>query len=165
VIEVKRFRKMLTPVNVLAFLLGSAPKLVSDPRLRRELGGPVDRSLGGVEVPDEDCGEVPRSAAGAEHGLHVCPRCGSKFVQPTRWEQTGSRVHWHIWRRCPECEWHSDAVHGETEIDAFDEALDDGSAELSAELKRLEREGVQEIAEVFSAALAADLITADDFRL
>jgi len=156
---------MLTPVNVLAFLLGSAPKLVSDPRLRRELSEGGDRSPSGVEIPDENCAEERQSPASAEHGLHVCPRCGSKFVQPILWEQTGSRVDWRIWRRCPECEWHSDAVHGEKEIDAFDEALDDGFAELSAELKRLEREGVQEIAEVFSAALAADLITADDFRL
>jgi predicted RNA-binding Zn-ribbon protein involved in translation (DUF1610 family) len=157
---VKRLRKMLTPVNVLAFLLGSVPRLASDPRLRQESSGAVNRSPS-VEAPDE----VRHAAANAERGLHVCPRCGSKFVQPTRWEQTESRVHWHIWRRCPECGWHSDAVHGEHEIDLFDEALDEGSEMLSEELKELEREGVREIAEVFTAALAADLITADDFRL
>jgi hypothetical protein len=161
----KRFRHMLTPLNVLAFLLGSAPKLASDPRLRRELSGAVDSSLSGVASPDEDCADDRHGAANSEHGLHVCPRCGSKFVQPTRWEQTGSRLHWHIWRRCPECEWHSDAVHGEREIDVFDEALDEGSEMLSERLKELEREGVREIADVFSVALAADLITADDFRL
>jgi len=161
---VKRFRKMLTPVNVLAFLLGSAPRLVSDPRLRQESSGAVDRSLS-VATPGEDCADDRHPAANAERGLHVCPRCGSKFVQPTRWEQTGSRVHWHIWRQCPECEWNSDAVHGEHEIDRFDEALDEGSEMLSEMLKELEREGVREIAEVFTAALAADLITADDFRL
>jgi len=31
------------------------------------------------------------------------------------------------------------------------------------ELHELEREGMREIAETFAAALAADLITADDF--
>ena len=55
-------------------------------------------------------------------GLHVCPECGSGLVQPTRWEQADERGHWRLWRRCPECEWSSDGVHGEREIDAFDEA-------------------------------------------
>jgi len=97
-------------------------------------------------------------------GLHVCPECGSGLVQPTRWEQTAKRGHWHLWRRCPECEWRSDGIHGEAEIDAFDEALDDGAEALTAELQELERETMREIAETFATALAADLITADDFR-
>ena len=96
-------------------------------------------------------------------GLHVCPKCSSNLVQPTRWEQTPKRGHWHLWRRCPECEWRSDGIHGEREIDAFDEALDDGAEALATELQELEREGMREIAEVFATALAADLITADDF--
>ena len=85
------------------------------------------------------------------------------LVQPTRWEQTSRRGHWHLWRRCPECEWRCDGIHGEREIDAFDEVLDDGSEELAGELRAFERERLREIAEVFVAALAADLITADDF--
>ncbi len=97
-------------------------------------------------------------------GLHVCPRCGSNLVQPTRWEQTEKRGHWHLWRRCPECEWCNDGVHDEGEIDAFDEALDEGAEALAAELRELEREGMRQIADVFATALAADLITADDFR-
>ena len=104
-----------------------------------------------------------RTTTRAEAGLHVCPECGSGLVQPTRWEQTPKRGHWHLWRRCPECEWRSDGIHGESEIDAFDEALDDGADALAAELGELEREGMREIAEVFAAALAADLISADDF--
>jgi hypothetical protein len=99
----------------------------------------------------------------AKAGLHVCPRCGSCLVQPTRWEQAERRGHWRLWRRCPECEWHDDGVHGEREIDAYDEALDDGAEELSAELEELERESMREIAETFTTALQADLITADDF--
>jgi hypothetical protein len=105
-----------------------------------------------------------RTETKAANGLHVCPQCGSNLVQPTRWEQAEPRGHWRLWRRCPECEWRCDAVHGEKEIDAFDEALDDGAEELATELQELEREGMREIVEVFSAALAADLITADDFR-
>lgn len=96
-------------------------------------------------------------------GLHVCPRCSSQLVQPTCWEQTGDRSHWRLWRRCPECEWLSDEVHGETEIDAFDEELDLGTRALSEVLKELEHENMQYIADTFAAALGADLISADDF--
>ena len=98
-----------------------------------------------------------RTGTKADDGLHVCPECASKLVQPTRWEQTAKRGHWRLWRRCPECEWRCDGIHGEREIDAFDEAL-------ATELHELERESMREIAETFTAALAADLISADDFR-
>lgn len=104
-----------------------------------------------------------RTETNADGGLHVCPACGSGLVQPTRWEQTAKRGHWHLWRRCPECEWRCDGIHGEPEIDAFDEALDDGAEALADELQELERESMREIAEVFATALAADLIGADDF--
>ena len=104
-----------------------------------------------------------RTGTKADTGLHVCPECGSNLVQPTRWEQTAKRGHWRLWRRCPECEWRCDGIHGEHEIDAFDEALDDGAEALSAKLLELEQESMREIVETFSTALAADLITADDF--
>jgi len=97
-------------------------------------------------------------------GLHICPRCESGLVQPTCWEQAGDRGHWRLWRRCPECAWHCDEVHGEAAIDAFDEELDLGTRALSEVLKELEQENMQLFADTLGAALAADLITADDFR-
>lgn len=96
--------------------------------------------------------------------LHICPECGSSLVQPTCWEQASDRTSWRIWRRCPECEWFSQGVHGETEIDAFDEQLDIGAHELADELKALEHSNMTDMADSFVAALAADLIGADDFR-
>jgi hypothetical protein len=96
-------------------------------------------------------------------GLHVCPKCGSDLVQPDCWEQTADRGHWRLWRRCPECEWHSDGVHGEREIDAYDEELDLGTRKLAENLKAIERENMERVADNFASALAADLITADDF--
>ncbi|HXS47171.1 MAG TPA: hypothetical protein VN756_06880, partial [Solirubrobacterales bacterium] len=105
-----------------------------------------------------------RTGTRADTGLHICPECSSKLVQPTRWEQTAKRGHWRLWRRCPECEWHCNGIHGEHEIDAFDEALDDGAEALASELAEREREGMQHVVEAFSTALQADLITADDFR-
>jgi len=96
-------------------------------------------------------------------GLHVCPRCDSGLVQPTCWEQAEDRTHWRLWRRCPECEWQSDEVHGEAEIDAFDEELDLGTQVLAGELKEIEHENMQFLVDTFIAALDADLIGADDF--
>ena len=95
--------------------------------------------------------------------LHICPECGSGLVHPTCWEQAGDRSHWRVWRRCPECEWRCQGVHGEREIDAFDEQLDIGAHELADELKALEHSNMAAMADVFVAALADDLIGADDF--
>jgi hypothetical protein len=97
-------------------------------------------------------------------GLHVCGGCGSGLVQPTRWEQGVDRGRWRLWRRCPECGWSCDAVHGEREIDAYDEELDAGTQALTGVLRQLARENMQHMADSFTVALAADLITADDFR-
>jgi hypothetical protein len=85
------------------------------------------------------------------------------MVQPTRWEQADERGHWRLWRRCPECEWRSEGVHGEHEIDLFDEALDRGTEALTEDLRTIVRENMEWVADTFAAALAADLITADDF--
>ncbi len=95
--------------------------------------------------------------------LHLCPRCGSEMVQPLAWEPAGDRSSWRIWRRCPECDWRADGVHGEAAIDAYDEQLDRGAHELAAELRELERSNMVEMTATFVAALAADLIGADDF--
>ena len=99
----------------------------------------------------------------ATTGLHVCPECESRLVQPTCWEQTADRTHWRLWRRCPECGWECDGVFGEREIDDFDEELDLGTQALADVLKALEQESMQNVVESFVTALQADLITADDF--
>jgi hypothetical protein len=109
--------------------------------------------------------EPSRHPTGRKVSLHLCPECGSDLVQPTCWEQEGDRAHWRIWRRCPECEWISDAVHDEDEIDAYDEQLDLGAHALADELRALEHANMSAMASAFVAALEADLIGADDFRL
>jgi hypothetical protein len=99
----------------------------------------------------------------ATPSLHICPCCGSGLVQPTCWEPEADRARWRVWRRCPECEWTSSSVHGEVEIDAFDEQLDLGAHELAGELRSLERANMSAMAEAFLIALRSDLIGADDF--
>ncbi|HXQ88913.1 MAG TPA: hypothetical protein VN733_04670, partial [Solirubrobacterales bacterium] len=91
------------------------------------------------------------------------PRCGSGLVQPTCWEQDVDRTRWRVWRRCPECEWTTNGVHGEVEIDAFDEQLDNGAHELAGELRAFEQANMRSMAEAFMIALRDDLIGADDF--
>jgi hypothetical protein len=95
--------------------------------------------------------------------LHVCPECSSDLVQPVAWEQVASSSDWRLWRRCPECEWNSNDVHRETEIDDYDEQLDFGTRELAEELRQLQQTNMQESADCFAAALQADLILPEDF--
>jgi hypothetical protein len=105
--------------------------------------------------------QAPGKAAAAS--LHICPCCGSNLVQPTCWEQEADRTRWRVWRRCPECEWNASSVHGEDEIDAFDDQLDLGAHELAGELRSLEHANMSSMAEAFLIALRNDLIGADDF--
>jgi hypothetical protein len=105
-----------------------------------------------------------RTGTKTDAGLHVCPACSSRLVQPTCWEQTADRARWRLWRRCPECEWCCDSVHSEREIDAYDEELDSGTETLTGVLRELERENMQCAVEAFATALEADLISAEDFR-
>jgi hypothetical protein len=105
----------------------------------------------------------PADSTRTAGSLHICPSCDSQLVQPTFWEQAGDRSHWRVWRRCPECEWSCEGVHGEVEIDRFDEQLDLGAHELADELRALERSNMADMAAAFVAALGADLIGADDF--
>ena len=95
--------------------------------------------------------------------MHLCPRCGSGMVQPLAWEPAGDRTSWRVWRRCPECDWRDESVHGEAAIEAYDEQLDRGAQELAAELRELQHHNMTELAATFVAALEADLIGADDF--
>ncbi len=97
--------------------------------------------------------------------LHICPKCDSKLVQPEKWEPAGSsKGSWQIWLRCPDCEHRTEGVFGAEVIDAYDEELDDGTAELNYVLKDLERKSMTNLVEVFAVALETDLIQADDFR-
>jgi hypothetical protein len=112
---------------------------------------------------DEEAMPEPTNRTKHANHLHICPECGSDLVQPTCWEQAGDRSHWRVWRRCPECEWTCQGVHGENEIDAFDEQLDRGAHELADELRALEHANMADMAEAFIAALDADLLGADDF--
>ncbi len=107
--------------------------------------------------------DAGRAQTKLDAALHVCPACGSHLVQPLSWEQADERGHWHLWRRCPECEWRGDGVYGEVQIDAYDLELDTGTEKLAKGLKLLARENMERLTESFAVALASDLISAEDF--
>lgn len=109
-------------------------------------------------MPETSPDTTPPAAA-----LHLCPSCGSGMVQPLAWEPAGDRHTWRVWRRCPECEWRDQGVYGEAAIEAYDEELDRGAQALAAELRERQRENMAAMTATFVAALAADLINADDF--
>lgn len=93
--------------------------------------------------------------------MHVCPTCSSHLVLPTDWEPAGQ--HWQVDLRCPECEWSGGGVYSQDEVDSFDQELDRGSSLILEDLERLVRANMEEEADRFAAALAANQILPEDF--
>jgi len=105
-----------------------------------------------------------RTGAMVKPGLHICPSCNSKLVQPVRKEKTARPGYWRLWRHCPNCDWRCEGMHEALELNAYDRALKEGAKALETKLRQCERDGIRAMAKAFSTALEADLITADDFR-
>ena len=98
----------------------------------------------------------------ATEGLHVCPECDKDMVYPVDWEEV-SATHWEVALRCPACEWSHVGVYDQVSVDSFDDELDRGTETLIRDLKRLTRANMEEEAERFAEALAADAIWPMDF--
>jgi hypothetical protein len=94
--------------------------------------------------------------------LHVCPECASELVQPIRWAPVDSR-RWRVELRCPECEWGSDEVHDQGELDAYDDVLEAGTDALIADLALLQRANMEGDIELLGRALDDDLLLPEDF--
>ena len=95
-------------------------------------------------------------------GMHCCAACDSILVQPVNWHEQGDG-HWNVELRCPECEWFARDSYSQTDVDAYDEELDRGGQELIEDLRALTRANMEEEADRFAAALAADSILPEDF--
>jgi hypothetical protein len=100
--------------------------------------------------------------ARAEKDLHICPSCASRLVYPTDWAPAAAR-HWNVDLRCPECEWTGGGVYAQGVVDRFDEALDEGTEALLADLNLLARANMEEETERFIAAVTTDRILPEDF--
>jgi hypothetical protein len=99
---------------------------------------------------------------GTTLGLHVCPACGSKLVQPLDFEPLPPSS-CYIELLCPNCRWTRRGVHDQADVDRFDEELERGEAALLASIEELTRSNMLEEADRFALALAANGILPMDF--
>jgi hypothetical protein len=97
-----------------------------------------------------------------KQGLHVCPDCESDLVQPICWNEAAEQ-RWELTLECPNCGWTEDGVYERDAIDMLEEKLDDGLAEMLADLQRLTQANMADEIERFVAALRADFILPEDF--
>jgi hypothetical protein len=95
-------------------------------------------------------------------GLHMCPECHSRLVQPIDWRE-GRSGFWELMLQCPNCHWETDGVYSQHQVDAFEEELEDGLAEILADLSRLSQANMAEEVDRFTAALQSELILPEDF--
>ena len=102
------------------------------------------------------------STASSRKGMQVCPSCDSRLVQPSRWFERNDGQ-WYVELRCPECEWLGHGTYSQREVDRYDQELDEGSRQLLEDLRSLVRNNMEEEANRFAAALAADRILPEDF--
>jgi hypothetical protein len=64
---------------------------------------------------------------------------------------------------CPNCHWNGRGVHGQAEVDRFDEQLWRGEAAVLAAVEELALSNMRDEADRFARALAADAILPMDF--
>ena len=98
----------------------------------------------------------------ADRDLCVCEACGSELVEPYMWEAAGAE-RWRVALFCPDCERTSEGVFSQACVDRFDECLDDATAAMIADLKRLEASRMAEDVERFIGALESGAILPEDF--
>ena len=98
----------------------------------------------------------------SDRDLCVCEMCASELVEPVEWEAAGPRA-WRVALSCPNCDYWTEGVFSQECVDRFDERLDDGTAVLLEDLKRLEQANMSEALDRFVGALQAGAILPEDF--
>jgi hypothetical protein len=99
---------------------------------------------------------------GDTRGLHVCPECDSRLVQPIDWTEAPQGF-WELMLHCPNCDWSDEGVYDQDQVDALEEKLDEGLTDMLSDLRRLTQSNMTEEIERFATALHADLILPEDF--
>ncbi len=126
---------------------------------------PPDRnSVRRIVLPSGRAIEVTRFGPEVtpQRGLQICPECSSHLVQPVAWGET-ARGAWELTLRCPNCDWTTEGVFEQDQVDAFEERLDGGLADMLGDLRRLTQANMAEELDRFSAALWSDAILPEDF--
>ena len=94
--------------------------------------------------------------------LHVCGDCHAPLVQPVSWSETGDE-HWELELLCPNCEWTTTGIYSQAEVEELEDRLEEGLAEMLADLHRLAQANMTDEVERFIAALDAGVILPEDF--
>jgi hypothetical protein len=128
-----------------------------------------------IDLPSGKILEVVQPAAGEpytrvkaavpaeDRDLCICERCSSELVEPVEWEAAGAE-RWRVALDCPDCGYWTEGVFSQECVDRFDERLDEGTAVLVEELKRLQQVNMAEDVERFIGALRAGAILPEDFQ-
>lgn len=116
------------------------------------------------EPGDEAFEETAATAepAPAATTLHMCPSCDGDLVYPVAWEERSGET-WRIDRRCPNCEWTHTGDFHQTEVEVFDDILNEGTESLLVHLRDFARANMQDDVERLITALEHDLIEPMDF--
>lgn len=120
-----------------------------------------------IVLPSGRCIEVVRftetTAPSTPRPLHLCGECDSDLVQPLSWSETAER-RWELTLECPNCGWiQTGGSYTREQVEALEEQLDDGLAQMLDDLGRLAHANMSEEIDRFVAALAADQILPEDF--
>lgn len=127
----------------------------------------VDLPSGKVlEVVKPDGGQpytrIQTAPADQDRDLCVCEACSSELVEPVEWDAAGPE-RWRVALSCPNCDHWTEGVFSQECVDRFDERLDEGTAVLVSELKRLRHANMIDDVERFIAALNLGAILPEDF--
>jgi hypothetical protein len=94
--------------------------------------------------------------------LSACPNCGSSFLQPLRCEASGDEDVL-VDLRCPECMTWLQAPYSRADMAELDRCQSEWRELIASAYERSVAESMEALAACMAAALARDLIGADDF--
>jgi len=92
----------------------------------------------------------------------VCPRCGSRLVQPLEIDSYGVD-RWQLRVGCPDCDWTDAGVFTTEEIEEIEEEFDRGYDLVVAAFAELVQVNMADYVDRFVSALAVDAIRPMDF--
>jgi hypothetical protein len=118
-----------------------------------------------LEVVQPDAGALyarVKVAPAEDRDLSMCEHCRSDLVEPVEWSSAGPE-RWRVALSCPNCGYWTEGVFSQECVDRFDERLDQGTAAMVSQLKRLQHAHMADDVERFVAALDVGAILPEDF--
>jgi hypothetical protein len=127
---------------------------------------PKNHSVRKIVLPSGKSIEVVRfndeTDVQPSRGLHLCPSCHSDLVQPVAWSEAEGEC-WELVLSCPNCWWEDEGIFSQEQVEALEEHLDDGLADMLDDLQRLAQSNMADQVDRFITALQGDHILPEDF--